>query len=100
VSDDGLMVSMTFRHRQKLRDDMARLKTERDEARMVAQQASELERYAQRERDALLARVAALVHAARLVIREHNCGDIEACAVCGPLEAALASEPGPTKEGK
>ena len=28
--------------------------------------------------------------AAREAIREHNCGDIEACYVCGPLDRALA----------
>ena len=33
-----------------------------------------------------------LTHAARLVIKEHSCGDIDACSVCGPLESALAGK--------
>jgi len=46
-----------------------------------------------------LSRVGVLSEAARLVIREDNCGDIEACAVCGPLDAALSAQPAATGEG-
>jgi hypothetical protein len=44
-------------------------------------------------------RVTELEYAARLVIREHNCGDIEACYVCGPLDAALAPVEGSPRTG-
>ena len=76
--------------------EIARLTAERDEARAeVDRLTREREDYRekrQNEVDAAREEVRRLTHAARLVIKEHSCGDINACSVCGPLESALAGK--------
>ena len=110
-SCDCLAVSMPSNQTERWRDDclhrrgspcmrgeeVARLAmAERDEARAEVERLHPALRLHVEQLQELLGasreEVRRLTHAARLVIKEHSCGDIDACSVCGPLESALAGE--------
>ena len=90
-SDADKAVAQARRERDILRAKLAEVErdlhsTEIENEAMTNRYVPLVEKY-----EATRSRVAALEHAGRLVIRECNCGDIEACSVCGPLDAALGT---------